>query len=428
MVIDKLKIITSNFDIPPDRIDLSIGQPGTSLLPLAALAQAAEHCLTRDNSYILAYGAEKGNWYFHNALAGFLSEQYKLSVNPDHFFTTTGISQGLDFICRLFTRPGDTIFIEKPTYSLALGIFTDHRLNVVGLPMDEDGLIIETLEEELAHQTPVFIYTIPTFHNPTGHTLSAARREKLVQLSREYNFLIVADEVYQLLAYTGMPPAPMAKYTKAATVLSLGSFSKILAPGLRLGWIQTHPDLMKRLTTTGLICSGGGLNPFTSAIVQSAIELGLQEKQLSHLKKVYLQRKDALNSALRENLPGSVSFIESDGGFFTWLQLPQQVDAEKLLSEAHRHDVSFAPGSFFSPQRDLKNYLRLSFAYYEEAELVEGARRLAAVINGNIKTDIVTISANNGNENQKTNRCAAKGTRTDDLQLLRSDRAGNHAG
>jgi len=379
-VIDKLKIITSNFDIPPDRIDLSIGQPGTSLLPLAALAQAAEHCLTRDNSYILAYGAEQGNWYFHNALAGFLSEQYKLSVDPDHLFTTTGISQGLDFICKLFTRPGDTVFVENPTYSLALGIFADHHLNLVGLPMDKEGLIIEALEEKLAHQKPVLLYTIPTFHNPTGCSFSAPRRKKLVQLSQEYNFLIVADEVYQLLAYTGAPPSPMAKYTEAATVLSLGSFSKILAPGLRLGWIQTHPDLMKRLTTNGVVCSGGGLNPFTSAIVQSAIELGLQEKQLAHLKEVYLQRKNALNTSLRRNLPDSVSFLEPDGGFFTWLQLPQHVDTEKLLPQAHKHDVSFAPGSFFSPQRDLKNYLRLSFAYYEEPELVEGAKRLAAVI------------------------------------------------
>ena len=157
MIIDKLKIITSNFDIPSDRIDLSIGQPGTSLLPLAALAQAAEHCLTRDNSYILAYGAEQGNWYFHDVLAGFLSEHYKFSVDPDHLFTTAGISQGLDFLCKLFTQPGDTVFVEKPTYSLALGIFADHRLNVVGLPMDEDGVIIEAIEEELAHQTPVAI-------------------------------------------------------------------------------------------------------------------------------------------------------------------------------------------------------------------------------------------------------------------------------
>jgi DNA-binding transcriptional MocR family regulator len=345
------------------------------------LAQAAEHCLNQDNSYILAYGAEQGNWYFNDVLAGFLGEHYKLNVDPDHLFTTNGISQGLDFICGLFTQPGDTIFVENPTYSLALGIFADHRLNVVGLPMDEDGLVIEALEEVLTYQKPVFVYTVPTFHNPTGCNLSTTRREKLVELSRKHKFLVVADEVYQLLAYTGAPPPPMAKYTEAATVLSLGSFSKILAPGLRLGWIQTHPDLMSRLTTNGLIYSGGGLNPFTSAIVKSAIELGLQQKQLSHLKKVYEQRKKALNTALRSELPKSSTFTEPSGGFFTWLRLPQRVDAENLLTEAHRHGVGFAPGSFFSPRRDFKDFIRLCFAYYEAHELKEGAKRLASVIN-----------------------------------------------
>jgi 2-aminoadipate transaminase len=381
MILDKHKIITSDFNIPPDRIDLSIGQPGMSLLPLASLAQAAEHCLSQNNPFILAYGAEQGNDYFRVALAKFLSDNYKLSVDPNHLFATTGASQGLDFICRLFTRPGDTIFVENPTYSLALRQFADHRLNVTGLPMDEDGLIIEALEEELARQTPVFLYTIPTFHNPSGRTLSEARREKLVQLSKAHNFLIVADEVYQLLAYTVTPPPPMAKFTQAGTVLSLGSFSKILAPGLRLGWIQAHPDLMNHLTTNGLIYSGGGLNPFTSAIVQSVIELGLQQKQLSHLKEVYQQRNDALNTALKRNLPDSVSFIEPGGGFFTWVQLPQDVDTAKLLPEAHRHDVGYAPGSSSSPRWDFKNCMRLSFAYYEAPELIEGAERLAAVIN-----------------------------------------------
>ncbi|MEE8541105.1 MAG: aminotransferase class I/II-fold pyridoxal phosphate-dependent enzyme, partial [Desulfobacterales bacterium] len=157
MMIEKNKIVTSDFDIPPELTDLGIGQPGMSLLPLASVAEAAEHCLTQNNPYILAYGAERGNWYFRNALAGFLSEQYKFSVDPDHLFTTTGASQGLDFICRLFTRPGDTVFVEKPTYSLALKLFADHRLNIVGLPMDENGLIIEALEEELAHARPVFL-------------------------------------------------------------------------------------------------------------------------------------------------------------------------------------------------------------------------------------------------------------------------------
>jgi 2-aminoadipate transaminase len=380
MVIDKSKIITSDFNIPAGMIDLSIGQPGMSLLPLAELAQAAEHCLSQNNPYILAYGAEQGNWYFRSALAGFLSEAYNFSVDPDHLFTTTGASQGLDFICRLFTQPGDTVFVENPTYSLALRIFADHRLNVVGLPMDEDGLITEALEERLTRERPVFLYTIPTFHNPTSRTLSAVRREKLVQLSLDYKFKIVADEVYQLLAYTITPPPPLAKYTEYGTVLSLGSFSKILAPGLRLGWIQTHPDLMTKLINNGLIFSGGGLNPFTSAIVQSAIELGLQANQLSRLKKIYSQRKNVLNSALRENLRDLVSFVEPGGGFFTWLRLPQGLDAEKLIPEANKHHVNFPPGSNFSPRRELRNYIRLSFAYYEECDLKEAVKRLAAVI------------------------------------------------
>lgn len=380
MGIEKNKIITSDFDIPPGLIDLGIGQPGMSLLPLASLAQAAEHCLAQDNPYILAYGAERGNWYFRNALAGFLSKQYKFSVDPDHLFTTTGASQGLDFICRLFTQPGDTVFVEKPTYSLALRLFADHRLNVVGLPMDEEGLIIEALEEALARERPVFLYTIPTFHNPSGRTLSAARREKLVQVSRDYEFMIVADEVYHLLSYTKTPPPPIAKHTESKTILSLGSFSKILAPGLRLGWIQTHPDLMDRLINNGLIYSGGGLNPFTSAIVQSVIELGLQHKQLEHLRSVFSQRMHALNSVLRENLQDFVYFDEPGGGFFTWLRLPQGVDAEKILPEANKHNVGFLPGANFTQEQDLKNYIRLSFAYYEESELKDAAVRLSTVI------------------------------------------------
>jgi 2-aminoadipate transaminase len=380
MILEMNKIVTTDFNIPAGMIDLSIGQPSMSLLPLAALAQAAEHCLSRNSPYILAYGAEQGNWYFRSALAGFLSEAYHFRVDPEHLFTTTGASQGLDYVCRLFTQPGDNVFVENPTYSLALGIFADHRLNVTGLPTDEDGVITEALEERLSREKPVIFYTIPTFHNPTSCTLSAARREKLVQLSLDYNFKIVADEVYHLLAYTITPPPPMAKYTESGTVLSLGSFSKILAPGLRLGWIQTHSDLMKRLLNNGLIFSGGGLNPFTSAVVQSAIELGLLTQQLSHLKNIYLQRMNALNSALRENLRGSVSFVEPGGGFYTWLRLCQGIDAEKLRSEANKHHVNFSPGSNFSPQRDFSNYMRLSFACYEASELKEAVKRLADVI------------------------------------------------
>jgi DNA-binding transcriptional MocR family regulator len=380
MMIDKYKIITSDFDFPSGMIDLGIGQPGESLLPLTMLEQAARHCLTQDNPYLLAYGAEQGSEYFRIALAGLLSDKYQFRVDPGHLFTTTGSSQALDFICSLFTRAGDTIFVEEPTYSLALGIFADHHLNVVGVPTDENGVITDALEEALDRTLPVFFYTIPTFHNPSGSTLSRSRRKEIVALSRKYPFLIVADEVYQLLSYTGTPPSPMAGYCREAAVLSLGSFSKILAPGLRLGWIQARPDLIRRLSASGLVDSGGGLNPFTSAIVQSVIELGLQETQLSRLKKTYSQRKSILYTALTEHLPNTVSFTEPDGGFFIWLRLPAHVDTEKLLPQARRYNVGFSPGARFSPRQELKNHMRLSFAYYEDSDLVAAARRLGEVI------------------------------------------------
>ena len=154
---------------------------------------------------------------------------------------------GLDLICTLFSKPGDTIFVEEPSYFLALRIFADHGLNVVSLPMDKQGLVIEAIEEYLDREKPVFLYTIPTFHNPSSVTLAADRRARLNQLSREHNFLIVADEVYQLLNYEGAPPSPLAAYIDGNSVISLGSFSKIMAPGLRLGWIQAGGEILARL-------------------------------------------------------------------------------------------------------------------------------------------------------------------------------------
>jgi DNA-binding transcriptional MocR family regulator len=299
-------------------------------------------------------------------------------------FVTTGASQGLDLICTLFTQPGDTIFVEEPTYFLALRIFTDHHLNIVSIPIDDNGLVVEALEEKLAEYRPVFLYTIPTFHNPGGVTLSAARRERLVRLSEQHDFLIVADEVYHLLAYTAMPPPPLPSYDERGTVLSLGSFSKIMAPGLRLGWIQAKPLRLERLVGCGLVDSGGGLNPFTAGLVRSALELGIQQEQLIRLKNTYRQGTAVLSQALREHIP-SFKFIEPQGGFFVWGQLPEEVNTEALLPIARRYQVGFQPGLKFSSRQGLRNYVRLSFAYYDEEELREGVQRLARVISRDLK-------------------------------------------
>jgi 2-aminoadipate transaminase len=373
-------IRTVQLNIPPGMIDFGVGQPSPALLPLTLLKEAAGQRLSSRDASLLAYGAEQGDGYFRLALARFLSAHYQVPVDFDNLFITAGASQGLDLICTLFSRPGDTIFVEEPSYFLALRIFADHELNVVGLPMDEHGLIVEAVEEKLSRQTPAFLYTIPTFHNPSSVTLTADRRERLVGLSRRHKILIVADEVYHMLSYSEAPPMPLASHIDGSSVLSLGSFSKIMAPGLRLGWIQGGGRLLQRFTGCGLLDSGGGLNPFTSGIVRSAVENGLLEDQLRNLKTAYSRRKTALADALRESLPEVVHFVEPGGGFFIWLEFPHGIDTPHLLDAAFKQNVGFLPGLKFSAQNGLKNFARLSFSYYDIPELEEGARRLGKVI------------------------------------------------
>jgi 2-aminoadipate transaminase len=361
--------------IPPEVIDLGLGDPSLSLLPLDLIRQAAQARLSQDDNSFLQYGVEQGDGHFRLALADFLTKGYGFDVKPESLFVTNGISKALDLTCTLFTKAGDTIFVEEPTYFLALRIFDDHHLKVISIDTDENGLIIESLEEKMAEFHPKFLYLIPTFHNPTGMTMPQERRERLVQLAMEYDFLIVADEVYHLLSYTHTPPKSFAAYIDAENVISLGSFSKILAPGLRLGWLQAHPDKIKRFNTCGLLDSSGGLNPFTSAIVHGVIESGGLETNINKLINIYRSRLHVMNSVLSQHLP-DVQYSAPQGGYFFWLHLPEGRDTRELRRKAQSFKVDFRPGTLFSSRDGLKTHIRLCFVHYDENEIEEGILRL----------------------------------------------------
>ena len=365
----------TQINLPSGFLDLGIGDPQLALLPLELIRQGTENCFALNDPSFLQYGAEQGNGYFRLALAKFLSAGYGLPVEPESLFVTSGVSGGLDLICTLFTQPGDTIFVEEPTYFLALRIFADHGLRLVPIPTDEDGLLIAALEESLAEYHPKFLYVIPTFQNPTGRTLLLERRERLVALCQEHDFLVVADEVYHFLNYSLQPPKAFAAYTDVRNVISLSSFSKILAPGLRLGWMQADPSRIERLVTCGLLDSGGGMNPFTSAIVRDILENGELEKHILSLKATYRARLAAMDAALRRYLPGA-RYTIPQGGYFFWLRLPRDADAEELLTKANKFKVGFRPGVRFSSQGGLRQYVRLSFSFYDAMEIEEGVRRL----------------------------------------------------
>jgi 2-aminoadipate transaminase len=365
----------SQMNIPPGVIDLGAGNPPFSLLPVGLLQNAAEACFSKNNSAFLQYGAEQGDGRFRSGLADFLTQGYGFPVDADRLFVTNGISGGLDLLCTLFTRAGDTIFVEEPSYFLALRIFADHGLKVVSIDTDETGLVIESLEEKLEEHKPKFLYIIPAHQNPSGHTLSAERRAQLMELAREKNFLVFADEVYHFLSYDQQPPKSFSAWTEDAHVLSLGSFSKILAPGLRLGWIQTHLDMIQKLAGCGLLDSGGGLNPFTSAVVREVIESGGLAQNIARLKDIYKSKLSVMKSALERHLPQTI-WTAPQGGYFFWVRLPDGMDAAELQRKAADLKVGFRPGVRFSSRNGLHDYIRLSFIFYEPEEIEEGIVRL----------------------------------------------------
>ena len=365
---------------PPDSIDLGMGNPDYSLLPMGLLHKAADTYFATMDPRPLQYGLEQGNAFFRHALARFLAMNHRgVPVDPDLLFVTTGASSALDLICTLYTRSGDVILVEEPSYFLALRIFEDHGLKVISLPMDGSGVCLDTLEDRIAEYHPKLIYIIPAFQNPSGVTLTQGRREKLITLAQRHNVLIVADEVYHLLAYTQPPPRSFASYVgEMEQVISVNSFSKILAPGLRLGWIQAGRTVIRRLSSSGLLDSGGGMNPFTSALVANLIESGGLEDNIANLRDEYASRLNAMGMALRQYLPTS-EWLQPHGGFFYWVRLPG-VDAAELRARAQDFNVGLRQGTLFSSRNEMQDYFRLSFSFYDPERIEEGIKRLGVCL------------------------------------------------
>lgn len=373
---------TTQIDRSATLINFGIGQPGFDLLPHEILQRAAVARFAEGDTEFLNYGYEQGDERFRQALAAFLSRQYSIPVDASTLMITAGASQALDQICTLYTQPGDTIFVEEPSYFIALRILLeDHKLNAVPISTDEHGLNVDALEDALSNHRPRLLYTIPTFQNPTGRTLPLERRKRLVALAEAHDFMIVADEVYHALHYSAAPPAPVASFLESGRVLSVGSFSKILAPGLRLGWVQSHPDHVERFVTSGLVDSGGGLNHFTSNIVRVVLEANWQEEYLQGLRETYRSRIQVMDTALREaGIPAR--WRMPAGGYFFWLEFDEAANTADLLSLAQEAGVGFLPGSKCSSQGALRNCLRLSFAHYDETTITTGIERLGQVLAG----------------------------------------------
>jgi 2-aminoadipate transaminase len=361
---------------PPGTINMGIGQPSANLLPVDLVRKASEAFFADAQPFELNYGVLQGDERFLASLADYLTDQYGTAVSPDTLFVSGGNSQALDLVSVMFTKPGDTVFVEEPSYFLAFQIFRDHGLKIVGIPMDDEGIRIPELEQALKVHRPAFLYTIPSFQNPGGQCLPLQRRNKLVELAKKHDFLIVADEVYQLLYYYEVPPPAFGTMTGSEAVVSLGSFSKILAPAMRLGWIQTSPALRNKLISNGFVNSGGSINHISSHLVRQAIDLGLLGNHVTHLRKVYRSRVEAMDRALRKEFGSLAKWKKPGGGYFFWIEFPDGTDTGPLREQAASLETGFQGGAVFSSRGGLSNFLRLSFAHYAEDQIAEGIRRM----------------------------------------------------
>ena len=329
---------------PEGVVNFGVGAPDEAILKKlrAATLEATQHRLAQNEShFLMQYGPTRGDGEFVEALSQFLTAEYSDTVKTEELMVTSGASQGLQMAATFYFSAGDTVFVEDPTYFLAIQMLKDLHLNIVPIPQDADGMQVDLLEQmlEQGKSSPgsggtrsnfkAMVYVIPTYNNPTGSTLSAARREKLVQLAYKHQLLVVSDDVYTMLRYDSsssadLPPRLVSYDKGEGRVLSNNSFTKIFGPGVRLGWYEARSTLLKPFLDGGWANSGGSANHLTSGIMCSCLQLGLQARLLHEVKLTYQSRKRVLCDELRLRLPKGCTFTEAPGGYFVWVELPER--------------------------------------------------------------------------------------------------------
>ncbi len=370
----------------PGIVEFGWGHPERELLPAARLADAARLALAEAGPAALSYGAEQGPGRLLAQVASWLGREEGAAPPLDQLMITGGISQALDLLCTLLTRPGDTILVQAPAYHLALRIFRDHGLNLAPVAADAEGIAPAALGEALAElrragRTARWLYIIPAFSNPGGDTLAPDRRATVLGLAQEAGLLILEDDAYHALWYDAPPPPALYTLAPAGPVVRLGSFSKVLAPGLRLGWLAADPALVRRLTGSGMLDSGGGVHHFTAHVVAAYVAHGRLDQHVARLRDAYRGRRDALLAALSQHLAAAgCAWQAPGGGFFVWLRLPPGIDSAALLPAAEAAGVSYVPGARFYTGSGGEQYCRLAFSLLAPEEMAAGVAALAALL------------------------------------------------
>ncbi len=364
----------------PDIISFGGGMPAPELFPIQEMKEVSLKVLDEDGQKALQYAPTDGFLPLREKIVKRLNRVGIKGISAGNILLTSGSQQGLDFSGKIFLDPGDAVVLEKPSYLGAINAFKAYECKFIDIPMDDEGMIMEELEAVLKNNENVkFIYVIPDFQNPTGKTWSVERRKQLVHMACKYDTIIVEDNPYYELRYEGEIPPAIKAFDTEGRVVFLGTFSKTLSPGLRMGWICASEEILNKYN---LIKQGSDLqvNSMTQREINTYLEMYNLDERIEMLKGVYKKRRDLMVEEMKKNFPPEVKIYVPQGGLFVWLEFPENVNTLDLFKKALEKNVAFVPGDPFYPNEGGQNTCRLSFSSMTEDKIVEGIGRLAAAI------------------------------------------------
>ncbi len=371
----------------PDMISFAGGFPSPETFPVKEMEEISCQVLREKGALALQYGPTEGEPTFREELAKWINRE-KATIKPENVLITAGSQQGLDIISKIFLDPKDVVVVELPSYIGGLQAFSAYRAKMIGVPQDFDGMKMDLLEkvlEKLAkkNRKPKFIYVVPDFQNPSGATMSLERRKKLLELAYQYGIPILEDSPYRDLRYAGENVPAIYSLDTQNQVMVLGTFSKILGPGLRLAWIVAPTEWMDRMVVAKQsmdLCSP----TYTQLIVAEYLRRGLLSEQIEKIRKIYGRKLEVMLEALERYMPKGVEWSKPEGGLFLWVKLPKRLSANDLFPKAIESKVAYVVGSAFHCNGRGQNTMRLNFSFPTEQQIDEGIQRLAKMIKENL--------------------------------------------
>jgi 2-aminoadipate transaminase len=373
----------------PEIISFAGGLPNPKAFPTNEIQEISQDIIKNHSASALQYGTTEGFTKLRSAIANRMNEKEDLDINDNNVLITTGSQQGLYLISMLFTNPHDKIITGAPTYLGGVCSFLSLQSSIETVPLDNNGMRTDLLEETLkkldkAGQHVKFIYVIPTFQNPAGVTLNEKRRKKMIDLAAEYETMILADNPYSELRYEGDRVKSIKYFDDEGYVIYLGTFSKVLAPGLRCAWMIGSEELIRKC-----VIAKQALDLCTSTLSQyiafEYINRGYIDPHIEKIKKIYKEKRDLMLSAMDEYFPKEVEWTRPEGGLFTWVTCPSSIDTRQLFEDAIAKKVAFVYGTPFYPIGGGENTMRLNFSHATNADIKEGIKRLAEVIKNAIE-------------------------------------------